>query len=66
MTEENMCMEKMLHYTIIMGEVISDPALHSFPMLWMKVSGIIISHTDPLLKFSGTMFMNLRQVLIAL
>lgn len=66
MTEENMGVEKILHYTIIMGEVISVPALHSFPMLCTKASGIVISHTDPLLKSSGTMFMNLLPISIAL
>jgi hypothetical protein len=66
MTEKDMGMEKILHYIIIMSEVISVPALHSFPMLCTKSSGIVISHTGPLLKSSGTMFMNLSPILIAL
>lgn len=66
MTEENMGMEKILHSTIIMGEVISITALHSFPVLCTKTFGIVISHTGPLLKYSGTMFMNLPPVLVEL
>jgi hypothetical protein len=61
-----MGMEKILHYTIIMGEVISVPALHSFPMLCTKASGIVISHTGLLLTSSGVMLITVPQILIAL
>jgi hypothetical protein len=58
--------KRILHYIFIMVRPLQLHSFQSFPVISMKTSGTVIFHTGPLLKSSGTMFMNLPTDLIAL